>query len=296
MRLLAMRGIKPYLAFMACTLIWGSTFLFIRIGNETMPPAWGAALRLAVATCILMALLALRREPLPRGAALRTAVGFGICQFGLNFPLLYWAEKWVPSAMSSILFGTIPLVSALMARAFGLERLTTAKIGGAIIALAGIAIVFSGQLSASVPPLALLSLLLAVWVACLGAVILKRGPRQSAIGANAIGAAAGTVVCLLWSAVAGEPHALPSSRAAWFPILYLAVAGSVGAFVLWSWLVGFWPVSRTSYIAVVSPVVAVFLGGIVRNERLASISLAGSLLIWVGVFLGLWGSRSARPH
>jgi drug/metabolite transporter (DMT)-like permease len=290
------RGIKPYLAFSGCVLIWGSTFLFIRIGNETVPPVWAAALRLGLASVILGTILRLRREPFPRGASLRTAIVFGVFQFGLNFPLLYLGERSVPSSMSSVLFGTIPLLSALLARAVGLERLTATKVVGAVVGFLGVGVIFSGQLQSNVPALDLTLVLLAVVVACIGAVILKRGPRPSAIATNAVGAATGCLMALAWSFLAREPHALPSTSAAWIPILYLTLAGSVGAFVLWSWLVGQWPVTRTSHIAVVAPIVAVILGAAVRREQLAPVSLAGSLLVWVGVVVGMRPDRVRAAH
>lgn len=283
----------PYLAFTGCVMIWGSTFLFIRIGNETVPPVWAAALRLGLATVILGAILLVRREPLPQGAALRTAIGFGVCQFGLNFPLLYLGERTVPSSMSSVLFGTAPLISALMTRAFGLERLTAGKIVGAVLGLLGVGVIFSGQLQSNVPAVDLTLVLAAVVVACFGSVLLKRGPRPSAIASNAVGAAVGCLMTLTWSALAREPHLIPSSRSAWIPILYLTLAGSVGAFVLWSWLVGRWPVTRTSYIAVVAPIVAVILGAMVRGEHLAPVSLFGSFLVWIGVVIGMRTDRAS---
>ena len=111
----APRGTAPWAAFAFCCSVWGSTFLFISIGNDTVPPFWAATLRLFMASLILFGGMAFRRIPRPRGAALRAAVGLGFFQFGLNFPLLYWGELTVPSSLSSIMFATIPLSSALMA-------------------------------------------------------------------------------------------------------------------------------------------------------------------------------------
>jgi drug/metabolite transporter (DMT)-like permease len=276
-----------YGAFVGCTLIWGSTFLFIAIGNDTLPPVWGATLRVGLAAAVLLAVMALRRQPFPRGDALRTGALYGFFQFGLNLPLLYQGETEVPSGLSSVLFATIPLCTALMARAFGLEPLDRARIGGAVIALAGIGILFSDQLGADVRPLPLLSILAAVLTGTLGAVVLKRGPRQSPIAVNAVGNLVGGVVCLLWSAALREPWSLPSTWAAAFPVIYLALAGSVGAFVLWSWLVNYWDVTRTSYIAVVSPMVAVALGAWVRHERIGGASLLGAIVVLMGVAVGL---------
>src|SRR5207249_690607 len=111
-------------AFLGCVLIWGSTFLVIAIGNDTVPPLWGATLRLALASAILFTIMAVRRLPAPRGAALRASIAYGFLQFGLNMALLYLGEENVPSGLAAVVFATIPLSTVFFARLFGLERLS----------------------------------------------------------------------------------------------------------------------------------------------------------------------------
>jgi drug/metabolite transporter (DMT)-like permease len=286
----------PYGAFAACAAIWGSTFLAIRIGNETVPPIWGAALRLVIAAVVLVALARITRQPLPRGAALSAALGYGVFQFGVNLPLLYWGETEVSSGLSAVIYATIPLTMAILARVLGIESLTRAKLVGALVALVGVAIIFSGESMSGTRLLPVGAVFAATWTACLGTLLLKRGPAQSAIGANAVGSAVGAPVCLAISALAGEPWSLPASVRVWFPVLYLAIVGSVGAFVVFAWLIQRWPATRASYISVVIPLVAVTLGALVRAERLHAATLAGSIVVIGGVALGLRASRlpSAR--
>jgi drug/metabolite transporter (DMT)-like permease len=282
-----------YAAFFGCVLIWGSTFLAIAIGNDTVPPVWGAALRLALATLVLFAVMGVRRLPFPQGPALRSAAIYGFCQFGLNFPLLYLGEKEVPSGLAAVIFATIPLSTIFFTRIFGLEQLSRRRIFGGLIALGGIIVMFSSQLHADVHPLALLEVLSATWVACLGSVALKSGPRQSPIVSNAVGCLVGMSACVVWSILLHEPMRPPTTWAAIAPILYLAFAGSIGAFVLWAWLVNHWEISRTSYIAVVLPLVAVSLGALVRHERLGIATMIGSVIVLAGVAVGV---RPAVPQ
>src|SRR5205814_10064619 len=103
----------PWAAFAACSAIWGSTFLVISIGNDALAPVWAATLRLVLAALLLAGVTVARRQALPRGAALRAALGYGVMQFGVNLPLLYWGEKVVPSGLSAVVYATIPLSSAL---------------------------------------------------------------------------------------------------------------------------------------------------------------------------------------
>ena len=287
----ARQNLASWGAFCGCTLIWSSTFLFISIGNDSVPPMWAASLRLFLAALALSAISRLRGEGLPHGAAARAASWYGFLQFGLTFPLLYWGETVLPSGLTAVLFATIPLSSTLFAHAFGLERITPLKVAAAGVALAGITIIFAGQIHGVIPVLPFAAVLSAATLASLGTVMLKRGPRQSPFGANAWGAAVGLPVCLGASFAAGEAHPLPATAGAIVPLLYLTLAGSVGAFVLMAWLVHRWPVTRISFIAVVNPVIAVTLGWLVRGERLRPASFAGSILVLGGVALAIASGR-----
>ena len=91
-----------------------------------------------------------------------------------------------------------------------------------------------------------------------------------------------------------RPHVWPSSWAAWGPILYLTLAGSVVAFVTYAWLVNHWPLTRISFIAVIVPLVALLIGALVRHERLTAAGAAGSGLVLVGVVMSLAAGRPAR--
>ncbi len=286
------QGIAPWAAFAACCAIWGSTFLFIRIGNDSVAPVWAATLRLGLATLILFPLAWGAGGGLPRGAALRAALGYGIFQFGLNFPLLYWGETRVPSGLAAVLFATIPLITPLVARAFGLERLQAGKIFGAVVALAGVAMIFAGRITARAAALPLAAVFLAAAAASVGPVLLKRGPRQNPFGANAIACLVGLPICLALSFALGESHALPLRFGAIFPILYLTLAGSVGAFVILAWLVNHWPVTNIVFIAVITPLVALALGALFRDERLVAADLIGAVLVLAGVGLATWSERA----
>jgi len=288
-------GAKPWIAFAACGAIWGSTFLVISIGNETLAPVWAAALRLALAAVLLTMWTFARGERLPRGAALRTALAYGALQFGVNFPLLYWGETRVPSGLSAVLYATIPLSSVLFTRALRMETLTPFKVIGAVVAFAGVAVMFSGSFGGHVAPVGLLAIFVAATAASFGTVVFKRGPRQSPIAANAVGCAIGAVIAGVVSVAAGEPHVLPLTAAAALPLLYLTIAGSLGAFVIMSWLVGHWPVTRTSYVTVIVPIIAVILGSIVRRESLTTSDVAGTALVLAGVLIGMRRDRRPAP-
>ena len=285
-----------YLVFIGCCLIWGSTFLAIRIGNEAVPPVWAATLRLTLAAPLLAALVLATRQRFPRGPALRGALLFGIFNFGVNLSLLYWGERVVPSGIAAVLYATVPLSTALIAAAMGVERLVPRKLVAALVAIGGVAIIFAGELKLDVPPEGLIAVFLAATAASLSSVFLKRAPQASAIAANAVGAAAGAIVCAAVSLVIREEHALPATLAAWWPIAYLTIAGSLGAYVLYTWLVQHWPVTNASMVGVVVPVIAVILGAVAKQEQRSPESYVGAVVVLVAVLIALqpWaGTRYA---
>ena len=286
----------PYLVFVGCCLIWGSTFLAIRIGNEAVPPIWAATIRLALAAPLLTLLVLATRQRFPRGPALRGALLFGIFNFGVNLSLLYWGERVVPSGIAAVLYATVPLSTALIAAAMRVERLVASKVAAAIVAIVGEGIIFAGELKLDVPLEGLTAVFLAATAASLSSVFLKRTPQPSAIAANAVGAAAGAIVCAAVSLVIGEDHGLPSTLAGWWPIVYLTLAGSLGAYVLYTWLVQHWPVTNASMVGVVVPVLAVILGAVAKQEQRSTESYLGAAVVLVAVIVALrpWaGTRYA---
>src|SRR5579862_300127 len=110
----------PYAAFAGCAVIWGSTFLVIRVGNDSMPPVWACGLRLALAAAILNLILFGSGQRWPKGAALKSAAWYGFWEFGVSMPLIYWGEQVVPSGLAAVLFAICPVVAMFEAKALGM--------------------------------------------------------------------------------------------------------------------------------------------------------------------------------
>lgn len=282
-----------YGAFAGASLIWGSTFLVITFSNAVVAPLWGATLRLAIAAVLLAAIALAMRVTFPRGAALRDVAAYGALQ-GANLALLYWGEQRVPSGITAVVFATVPLQTALYSRLLGVERLDAVKVVGAVLAVAGVATIFAGQLGTGAPIEYLLAVLGAPVAAAFGSVLLRRAGRQSTWAVNAIGAPLGAAIALAASVLAGERWTLPATASEWWPILYLAVLGSLGAFVLFAWLVTRWSATTASFIGVVVPVIALILGAVFRAETPPLVSFAGAALVLGAVLAVLTRSRSAH--
>jgi len=271
----------PYLAFCAVCCIWGSTFLFIGLNEKVMPPMWALSLRLLFAGILLSGIMLVRGIPFPRGEALRVVVWYGLCEFGGNLGLLYWGETKLPSGLAAVIYGTSPILTMMMESAFGMEKLDLRRLGGAIAALVGIAIIFWREIAFGVSPLGILAVFAAATLGTLGVILLKRGPSQSPVGANAVGFIIALPIVLTASFLLRESHPIPQTIADWGPLLYLVIVGSLGAFVLFAWLIGKWKTSNASFVAVIVPVIAVILGVTVGREQLAPGSLIGAAVVIV---------------
>src|SRR6185436_20333909 len=151
------RSPATYAAFVGTCLIWGSTFLAIRFGTESVPPVWGATIRLAIAAVLCFVVMKATGGSFPRGAALRAAFVFGALNLGVNFVLLYWGEQTVPSGTAAVLYATIPISTGIFSALLGVHPLSRVQLLSAVIGLLGVVLIFSGELSIGAPAKALVA-------------------------------------------------------------------------------------------------------------------------------------------
>jgi len=280
---------KARLVWLILCGIWGSTWLFIKLGLDDLPPFTFAGIRFVIACLILFSIIRIRGIQLPRARAdwILLAVT-GILSFGLNYGLLFWGEQYISSGLAALLQATIPAFGLVFAH-FHLpgERLNWGKIGGVVLGVAGVAVVFSNQLAvagrqALTGCVALI--LSSIFVAYSNVLVKARGKNLN----PAIMAAGQMFFGLLLLLAVGLPLEGNPLRFHWTPIsvialLYLAVVGSVIAFLLYYWLVLNMDVTKSMLIALVTPVVAVVLGMIVLNEEFGWRTLAGGAMIMLGI-------------
>src|SRR4029079_11599066 len=144
---------KSRLVWLLLCLIWGSTWLFIKLGLSDLPPFTFAGIRFVIASAILFAIVALRRLPLPSTRVdwvlLATT---GVLSFSLNYGLLFWGEQYISSGLAALLQATIPAFGLVIAH-FHLpaERMTPLKLFGVVLGVAGVAVIFSNQLTFAGP-------------------------------------------------------------------------------------------------------------------------------------------------
>jgi drug/metabolite transporter (DMT)-like permease len=291
-------------AFAAIYLIWGSTYLGIRIAVETMPPFLMAGARFAVAGAVLFIALLLRGARWPTRAQWRDHAIVGACLLLGGNAVVAWAEQSVPSGLTTLILGASPLMMVLMEwmRPGGSRPAPGLWLGFAV-GISGLALLLGpGALPAGMRPPAssVLALLFASAIWWIGSLMSK----HSRTGADPMMAAAIQMVCgsvfmLLTGVLVGElprVHLAAITARSWIAWSYLVVAGSLIAFPIYVWLLNHSTPARVSTYAYVNPVVAVVLGWAVLGEPLTPrIMLAASVIIGAVAIITVQKNRP-RPQ
>ncbi len=271
--------------FAAVALVGGSNPVAIRFSNRELAPFWGAAIRLAASSLLLFGLVALTRAPLPRGKALAGALVYGLLNFGAFYALLYWGLVAAPAALGAAFPAATPLLTLLIAAGLGMERLTWRGVGGGVVALVGVVVIFADQLSADVPLAALAALAALPLTLAVVTVVLKRLPRAHPFATNAVATIPGAAALLALSLFAGERIALPERRETWIALLYLVPSTAV-LLAGFLFVVRRWTASASSYATVLLPVSTVALGALLAGEFVSLAFVAGAGLVMVGTYFG----------
>jgi drug/metabolite transporter (DMT)-like permease len=289
---------KSRLVWLLLCCIWGSTWLFIKLGLEDLPPLTFAGIRFVIAVTILFSLIAIRRLSLPRtGRDWMLLAVSGVLAFSLNYGLLFWGEQYISSGLAALLQATIPAFGLVIAHFYlpG-EQMTPAKILGVILGVIGVAVVFSSQLELAGPKAlaGCAALVLSSICAAYSNVLVKAygknlNPAILAGGQMFFGM---IPLLLIGLPLEGNPLRFHWTAMAVVALFYLAIVGSVVAFLLYYWLVQHMDVTKTMLIALVTPVVAVTLGMLVLGEKLDWRTLAGGAMIVSGI--GLIVARTAK--
>lgn len=276
-----------WLALGTVYIVWGSTYLAIRVVVETLPPLGSAGVRFLFAGSVMAAVIALRdrsalrvTRPQLAGVAI---VGISLLLFGNGFVQL--GERDVPSALAALLIGSVPLWIVVYRYIAG-ERMHPLVLAGVLVGFVGVAVlVLPRGMSGEVAPLGLLFVLIAAASWAWGTFISTRVqmPREALVS-TALQQVAGGAALLVAAVLTGErvEPAAWSSRSL-LALGYLVVFGSLVAFSAYTWLVAHVPVTVVSTYAYVNPVVAVLLGALILDELITPSILGGAALIIAAV-------------
>jgi len=272
-------------------VVWGSTYLAIRVMVDTMPPLLGAGARFGLAGLGMLAFLVARRgwaAVRPTRAQLAGTLAIGILLPGAN-AVVTVAEVDVPSNLAALLIAAVPLVLIVLRFATG-DRVATASIAGVVIGFAGVAVLL---MPGERPDGATLAGMLA----CVGAAVMwatgtftasRIGLPGDALVATGWEMLLGGGVILLAGLAAGEQRDLDVgsfSGDSIFAFAYLIFVGSIIAFTAYAWLVRNVPVSKVGTYAYVNPAIAILLGWLILGETITAVTLVGAGIIVAAVAL-----------
>lgn len=268
--------------WVAC-LLWSAGWLFIKIGVTSLPPLTFAAARLTLAFTVLAAIVTFRDEwrSLKRDDLPAIAVS-GLLLLGFNYALTYWGAQYLPSALTSVLQATSPVIGFLIGITTGAERFTLARGLALPLGVAGVALITGGGFDGTTRAVwGSAAVVLGGACAALAYAIVKRRsihlPPLPMVAMQTLFALIPLAVGA-WIAD-GDPRAQRWTAQAIVSLLYLGIASSVIAFWLNYWLLRHVSATMVLSMALVQPLVAALLGAIVLGERLGASAAAGGTLI-----------------
>jgi drug/metabolite transporter (DMT)-like permease len=288
--------IRVILAFFAIYVLWGTTFLAIRIAVQEVPPLFAAGCRFFVAGVVLYGFMRVKGQPRPQAKQWRSLALIGLLMFVAEYGPLFWAEKYVPSGVTSVLAASVPLITIVLEiLVFRQQRFRWSLLGAALLGFAGIAVLLlpSGERHFGIFPC--IAILMGTIGWSLGSVLNRslELPESRPLTSGAAMMLGGAGLLLL-SAMFGEMHPLPHvSLRAGLAILYLIVFGSLLGFTAFVYLLGRMPATRVASYAYVNPIVAVALGYFVAGEVITVRMLIGAAIVIVSVFLILRKDKAA---
>ena len=282
---------KTLLAFAVIYLVWGSTFLAIRVGVHEVPPFLFAAMRFSVAGLVLFLWMLFQGEPLPDLRQWMSASLLALLIFVGDYGLLFWAEQRVPSGIAAVMLGTIPAFMALAEIIFlRTQKLTLRLALALLIGMGGVAVLTSHSFrlgGTAVETTGAVALIFgAICWSTASALARKLPLPTSKVMSSGAQMFAGGILLAFASALRGEVYGFRPetvSSGAWLALLYLIVAGSIVGFTAYVWLLHHESPTKVGTYAYVNPVVAVLVGYFFGGESLGLRTILGSLCVLVSV-------------
>jgi drug/metabolite transporter (DMT)-like permease len=289
---------KVVIAFAIVYIVWGSTYFFIRLSVQHIPPMMVGMLRYLVAGLLLLGWCALRGEPLFAKGVLGPAFVSGFLLLCGGNGILIWVEQYIPSSLAAVLLASAPVWFVVLdRRQWRVNFRSRSTLVGLVVGFAGVLLLFSERLQSGGPRTATEGrATLALVVLILGSISWAAGSLyskyRSAPVSNAVNAGwqmllAGLVFFPL-SLISGEWrgfHWAEVPLSSWMAIAYLVTMGSLAGYSAFVWLLQVRPATQVSTHAYVNPVVALLLGVLFAGENLSAVQLLGLAVILTSVLL-----------
>jgi len=281
---------KIYILYALMCILWGFTWMYLKISLQEMPLYKGLSIRFISAGVIFWIIYFLKSEKVQLTKDLRRVyILFTLFNFSLCYYLTYWGTKFVFSNLGAILWSLLPLCVAFMAH-FYLpdDKLTRRKFGGIIIGLVGSILLFYNKdlLGQGQTFLGLLAILLSVILAAWPNVHLKmQKSKINPYHLNAVGMSISGIIFLIFALIFEGQASIPLDNKNMFAIFFLTVPGTVITWGIYIWLFNHLPVTQISYTAFYPPIIASVVGWFFLGELLPLTTILGSMFIIAGGYL-----------
>jgi drug/metabolite transporter (DMT)-like permease len=286
---------RVWIALGMVYLIWGSTYLGIELTGETMPPLFAAGVRFLLAAALMLAFTAWRRGLHTLRVTRRelaTCVLIGALLPGAN-ALLFVAERRVPTAVTALIIGAVPLWLVLMRTASG-DRPPRSALIGVLVGFCGLALLARPTGGAPFWGLLLVVCSSVMWAT--GSFLSSRLPLpRDSFAATSYEMLAGGLIVLPLGLAGSHPHPSQFSGRSIFGFVYLVTFGSVLGYTAYVWLLDNAPLGRVATYAYVNPVVAIVLGASVLHEKITWTIGIGAALVLACVAIVVRRETAVRP-
>jgi drug/metabolite transporter (DMT)-like permease len=285
--------------YLAIILIWGSTWLVLKLQvGMPIPPDVSVAIRFATAGVVLLGLCAIHGQRLRyrlRDHAWMALQGALMC--GINYLIFYYAARWVTSGVSAVIFSSVLIMTMLLGSLLFRERISLVRMLGAVIGLAGVALVFAQELAA-VDRTRLLGVgltFLATLISAFGMMVSVRNQRAGIpiVPGNAFAMAYSGILLVGVSTALGHSFPTHWTPGYFFSMFYLAIFGSIVTFSFYLTLAKRIGTDRVTYVNLICPVIALALSTVFEGYAWSAAALGGVLCILAGNLLVLSGLERA---
>lgn len=281
---------KIFAGYALICLLWGSTWLAIRVGLDSLTPILAAGIRFSLASVLFYTLMKykkirVQRDPL----SIKLYLIMGIFSFVIPFGLVYWAEQFIATGLTSVLFAIFPFIVIMFSRILiPNETIGPFKIIGSVIAFIGIYFIFSDDLSMDVSTdiWGMAAVLVSATMQGVVAVIIKKHGRElNPLTMNLFPVLIAGIIMIPLGILTEDMSRVVIDYRAIFSVSYLALFGTVLTFTTYYWLMKRMNLVILSLNSLITPIIAVLLGWFILNESLSMHDLLGTLMVLIGLVL-----------
>ena len=277
------------IGFILLSIIWSSTWLFIKLGLETMPPFFSVGIRFIIASLLLFFYSKKLKLPFPTDFKThKFFIWFSFSIFTFSYGLVYWGEQYINSGLTSVLFSVMPFYTATMAiKMLPSEHVTVRKMIGILAGIAGVIIIFNDQLNfdQSFSFYGMIAVLISPVFSSFGTLTAKKtGTAYHPVILNILPMFYAGIVFLITSFFLEKSQTINLTKMAIFSIFYLALVGTAIAFVVYFWMLKNTSAILMSSITFITPPLALIWGWIFLGEQVSWWLVLGMLVIFTGIY------------